>query len=126
MDDFDQTLIKIIGDKNPETLEEAVRLARLRFIDGKEAIIDRVLRLESEGMISFEKQLAIRTEMMMDLRSYVKRNRFKIALFTLVSLIFIGFSFILIPNIAIYENEQLLGTSSLNIEERWRYEGALQ
>ena len=58
MDDFDQALIKIIGDEHPETLEIAVRLVRLRFPEGKEAIMERVLRLESEGMISFEKQSA--------------------------------------------------------------------
>ena len=58
MDDFDQALIKIIGDEHPETLEEAVRLARLRFPEGEEAIMERVLRLESQGKISFEKPVA--------------------------------------------------------------------
>ena len=55
MDDFDQSLIKIIGDEHPQTLEIAVRLVLLRFPECKEAIMERVLRLESEGKISFEK-----------------------------------------------------------------------
>lgn len=58
MDDFDQALIKIIGDEHPETLEEAVRLARLRFPESEEAIMERVLRLESQGKISFETPVA--------------------------------------------------------------------
>ena len=58
MDDFDQALIKTIGDEHPETLEEAVRLARLRFPEGEEAVMERVLRLESQGKISFEKPVA--------------------------------------------------------------------
>ena len=58
LDDFDQELIKIIGDEHPPTLEEAVRLVNLRFPEGKEAIMERVLRLESEGKISFEKPLS--------------------------------------------------------------------
>ena len=58
LDDFDQALIKIIRDEHPPTLDEAVRLVRLRFPEGKEAIMERVLRLESEGKISFEKSSA--------------------------------------------------------------------
>ena len=58
LDDFDQALIKIIVDEHPQTLEEVVRLVCLRFPEGKEAIMDRVLRLESEGKISFEKSSA--------------------------------------------------------------------
>ena len=58
LDDFDQSLIKVIGDEHPETLEEAVRLVSLRFPEGKEAIMERVLRLENEGKISFEKPLS--------------------------------------------------------------------
>ena len=58
LDDFDQELIKIIGDEHPPTLEEAVRLVSLRFPEGKEAIMERVLRLENEGKISFEKPLS--------------------------------------------------------------------
>jgi len=56
VDDFDQALIEIIGDEHPETLEEAARLVSLRFPEGKETIMERVLRLEREGKISFEKQ----------------------------------------------------------------------
>jgi len=59
LDDFDQTLIKTIGDEHPETLEEAVRLVSLGSPEGKEAIMERVLRLESEGKISFEKSSAL-------------------------------------------------------------------
>jgi len=58
LDDFDQALIKTIGDEHPETLEEAVRLARLKFPEGEEAVMDRVLCLESQGKISFEKPVA--------------------------------------------------------------------
>ena len=58
LDDFDQALIKTIGDEHPETLEEAIRLVSLRFPEGKEAIMERILRLESEGKISFEKPLS--------------------------------------------------------------------
>ena len=58
MDDFDQALIKIVRDEHPPTLEEAVRLVSLKFPESKEAIMDRVLRLESEGKISFEKSSA--------------------------------------------------------------------
>jgi len=64
--------------------------------------------------------------MMMDLGSYVKRNRFKIALLTVVSLIIIGFSLLFISNMVIDGYEQLLGASDLTLEETWRYEGALQ
>ena len=63
---------------------------------------------------------------MSDLWSYVKRNRFKIALLIVVLLIFIGFSFYLIPNIVIQDYERLLDKSDLSIEETWRYQGALQ
>ena len=38
LDDFDQALIKIIEDKHPESLAEAVRLVRLMFPECKEAI----------------------------------------------------------------------------------------
>lgn len=55
--DFDQTLIDMIENLHPETLEEAVRCARLRFPEDEEAIVERLLRLESEGKISFEKQV---------------------------------------------------------------------
>jgi hypothetical protein len=58
LDDFDRALVKAVGNEHPETLEEAVRLARLRFSESEEAIMERVLRLESQGKISFEKPLA--------------------------------------------------------------------
>ena len=35
LDDFDQELIKIIGDEHPPTLEEAVRLVSLKFPENK-------------------------------------------------------------------------------------------
>ena len=63
---------------------------------------------------------------MMDVWSYVKRNRFKIAFLTVVSLIIIGFSLLFIPNIVINEYQQMLVASDLTLEETWRYEGALQ
>jgi len=54
-DEFDRALIGVIGNEHPETLEEAVKLARLRFSESNEAIMERVLLLESQGKISFEK-----------------------------------------------------------------------
>ena len=59
MDDFDQTLIKTIGNENPETLEEAVRLFCLKFPEDEEAVMERVLGLEGQGKISFEKPSAV-------------------------------------------------------------------
>ena len=59
MDDFDQVLIDVIGNEHPETLEEVVKLARLRFPESEEAVMERVLRLESQGKILFEKLPAI-------------------------------------------------------------------
>lgn len=58
MDDFDQALIETIGNEHPETLEEAVRLVRLKFPEDEEAVMERVLGLESQGKISFEKPSA--------------------------------------------------------------------
>ena len=55
MDDFDRALVDVIGHEHPETLGEAVKLARLRFSESDEAIMERVLRLESQGKILFEK-----------------------------------------------------------------------
>jgi len=55
LDDFDQALVDVIGNEHPETLEEAVKLARLRFPESEEAVMKRVLRLESQGKILFEK-----------------------------------------------------------------------
>jgi hypothetical protein len=55
LDDFDRALVDVIGNEHPETLQEAVKLAHLRFSEGDEAIMERVLRLESQGKISFEK-----------------------------------------------------------------------
>jgi hypothetical protein len=50
-------LIRSVGNEHPETLEEAVELVGLRFSEGDGAVMDRVLRLESEGKILFEKSL---------------------------------------------------------------------
>lgn len=58
MDDFDQALIKTIWNEHPETLEEVVRLVSLRFPESEETVMERVLRLESQGKISFEKAVA--------------------------------------------------------------------
>jgi hypothetical protein len=55
LDDFDRALVDVIGQEHPETLEEVVKLANLRFSESDEAIMERVLRLESQGKISFEK-----------------------------------------------------------------------
>jgi len=55
VDDFDRALVKAVGNEHPETLEEAVRLARLKFPESEEAVMERVLRLESQGKIFFEK-----------------------------------------------------------------------
>jgi len=55
LDGFDQVLIDVVGNEHPETLEEAVKLVRLRFPETEEAVVKRVLRLESEGKILFEK-----------------------------------------------------------------------
>ena len=57
MDDFDQALIKTIRDKNPQNLKEAIRLTRSKFPETEKAIMKRVLRLESQGEISFKKPL---------------------------------------------------------------------
>jgi len=55
LDESDQALIDIIGNERPETLEQAIELARSRFSDSDEAIMERILRLESRGEILFEK-----------------------------------------------------------------------
>lgn len=52
MDEFDQALINIIGNDHPETLEQAIELVRLRCAGTDEAVMERVLRLESEGKIT--------------------------------------------------------------------------
>ena len=57
LDAFDQALLKVIGNEHPETLEEAFELVGSRFSESGEAVMDRVLRLESEGKILFEKSL---------------------------------------------------------------------
>jgi len=57
LDEFDEALIRSIGNEHPETLEEAVELVGSRFSESGEAVMDRVLRLESEGKILFEKSL---------------------------------------------------------------------
>jgi hypothetical protein len=59
LDDFDRALVDVIGNEHPETLREAVKLARLRFSESDEAIMERVLRLESQGKVFFEKAPAI-------------------------------------------------------------------
>ena len=55
LDDFDRALVKAVGNEHPETLEEAVKIARSRFPESDEAIMERVLRLESQGRVFFEK-----------------------------------------------------------------------
>lgn len=55
MDEFDQALIRVIGNEHPETLERALELVRLRFSETDKAIVNRVLRLESQEKILFEK-----------------------------------------------------------------------
>jgi hypothetical protein len=55
LEDFDRALADVIGNEHPETLEEAIKLARLRFSESDEAIMERVLRLESQGKVFFEK-----------------------------------------------------------------------
>ena len=59
MDGFDQALIDVVEHEHPETLEEALKLVRLRFPETEEAVVKRVLRLESEGKIRFEKASAV-------------------------------------------------------------------
>jgi hypothetical protein len=54
LDDFDRALADVIGNEHPETLEEAIKLARLKFSGSDEAIMERVLRLESQGKVFFE------------------------------------------------------------------------
>ena len=53
--EFEQALIKVIGNDHPETLEKAIELARLRLADCDGEIADSVLRLESTGKLLFEK-----------------------------------------------------------------------
>jgi len=59
LDVFDLVLIDVVGNEHPETLEEALKLVRLRFPETEEAVVKRVLRLESEGKILFEKAAAV-------------------------------------------------------------------
>ena len=54
-DEFDRALIDVIGNEHPKTLEEAFKLARLRFSESDEVIMERVLHLESQGKVFFEK-----------------------------------------------------------------------
>jgi len=57
--DFDRALIDVIGNERPESLEKAIELVRLKFFDKSDkGIMDRVLRLESEGKILFEERRA--------------------------------------------------------------------
>lgn len=55
LDDFDWALVQAVGNEHPETLAEAVEIACSRFPESEEVVMERVLRLESEGKISFEK-----------------------------------------------------------------------
>ena len=55
MDEFDRALIDVIGNEHPETLEQAVKVVRLRCGETEEDLMERVLRLESQGKILFEK-----------------------------------------------------------------------
>jgi len=57
-DAFEQALIQVVRNDHPETLEKAIELARLRFADCDESVVDHVLRLESQGKLLFEKPLA--------------------------------------------------------------------
>ena len=59
LDEFEQALIRVIGNDHPETLEKAIKLARLRLADCDEETTDSVLRLESQGRILFEKAPAV-------------------------------------------------------------------
>jgi len=54
-DEFGQALLRIVGNDHPETLEEAVKLAGVRRDSTEKAVIEQVLRLESEGKLLFEK-----------------------------------------------------------------------
>lgn len=54
-DEFGQALLRIVGNDHPETLEEAVKLAGGRRDSTEKAVIEQVLRLESEGKLLFEK-----------------------------------------------------------------------
>jgi hypothetical protein len=55
VDGFDRALIRVIGNEHPETLEKAVELARLKFSTSEKVVMNRVLCLESQGKILFEK-----------------------------------------------------------------------
>ncbi len=54
-DVFSQALLRIVENAHPETLEEAVKLADGRRDSTEKAVIEQVLRLESEGKLLFEK-----------------------------------------------------------------------
>lgn len=62
LDEFDQALIDAIKNGHPETLEDAIKLVDMNFSNGEDAcmheVMDRVLRLESDGRILFEKTSA--------------------------------------------------------------------
>lgn len=45
-DELDQALIDIIRNEHPETLQQTIELARLRFSTSDEETLKRVLRLE--------------------------------------------------------------------------------
>ena len=59
--DFEQTLVRVIGNDHPETLGQAVKLACSRLSDCGEdkAVVDCVLRLESQGKILLEKPVSV-------------------------------------------------------------------
>jgi len=57
-DELDQALIDIIRNEHPETLQQTIELARLKFSTSDEETMKRVLRLESQGKILFKKPMA--------------------------------------------------------------------
>jgi len=59
LENIEQELIKIFESRQPETLEEAIRLASLKFSESYDSIMERILGLEREGKISFEKPITM-------------------------------------------------------------------
>ena len=60
LDEFDQALLKVIGNEHPETLEKAIELIHLKFSHcNEETVMYRVLRLESEGKILFKSPVSV-------------------------------------------------------------------
>jgi len=55
LNQFDQALIDIIENEHPETLEQAIELIRLRCPETDDNMMERVLSLESQRKILFDK-----------------------------------------------------------------------